>query len=99
MGFPTLESFPARTGADPKVPGQVAPARPRTQDPEDRFEHHAIGLGGPSPPASLRLGQQGSDLLPLRIGDQWLTHSHGLAKASERYKSKMLNISILGNAL
>src|SRR2546425_6241838 len=54
-----------------KLAGQVLPASPAAQNPQDAFQHPAVRRRGPTPaPMSSPSREQRLDLLPLRVGQQ-----------------------------
>jgi hypothetical protein len=70
--------------------GQVLPASPASQNPQNPFQHTTIRNPGTTTFALLgRLGEQGRDLLPLRFGQQRTRSGHrpSLGAADSPYLS------------
>src|SRR5205807_4786131 len=74
--FPVAQSAPAR-GWRGELFGQILPASAAAQNPQNAFEHLAVGGAWPSA-ASPRTWtrKQGPDLLPLGVGQQTTVSRH-----------------------
>jgi len=86
--FPIAQPPPAR-GRRRKLVGQIAPARPAAQNPQDAFQHFAVVGWWPTTLRPARpFRKQGTDLLPLGVGQQTTVSRHrsSLGAAAQRYR-------------